>query len=83
MSYPTRPQLLRHPLAREFAQQLLVIILLTGAVSLGLVLVFNQRLLPTVIYTGCITVIAWRRLLLCRPEAVKPVIQLPSSMPLL
>src|SRR6218665_656348 len=47
---------LRHPLARQVAQQLLILLLMTTVVSLGLVLVFNQRLLPTVIYTGCITV---------------------------
>ena len=56
MSPTLRPPLLRHPLAAWLGQQLAVIAILTGLVTLGSVLIFKQRLLPTFIYTGCITV---------------------------
>jgi len=56
MTAALRLPLLRHVRASWIGQQLLVIALMTALVSLGLVLIFNQRPVPTLIYTGSITV---------------------------
>jgi Histidine kinase len=50
---PATPTVL--PWWRWWAQQALIIVIITAVVSSGLMIVFNQRLVPTLIYCFCIT----------------------------
>jgi signal transduction histidine kinase len=43
------------PRWRWWAQQALIIVMITAVVSAGLMIVFNQRLVPTLVYCFCIT----------------------------